>query len=325
MLRLLQRLNVLAICLLGGVLASVMVAQVLPKARPLSRPGPTKDEDEWTWPTTLQVYPSHPADPVRLVRITKGGEELVPGTYRMPHIAGASSENTEAVKEWLRDVSFILKSETPKNIVSIGIAVVFPARLTDFECATTADAGGAPGKWWCGSDPHWCDGGCPELVHYPLHWGLIPAATVSGLEARYRAEARGHFDDRTLSVRGEGSLRLAPGDGITFSLAGRSDGVVAHVDPIQGIPGLMNRVVYLEGIDEARGTKPCAERIHSNTGCAFAEVPKFNIGVDIAYFEDGTIWGNHGYGYALPNSNGIFTRVSALNSLGVASAARAQN
>ena len=48
-----------------------------------------------------------------------------------------------------------------------------------------------------------------------------------------------------------------------------------------------------------------------NCNQAFAEVSKFNIGVDVVHFEDGTIWGNYGYGYATPNPDGIFTRVSA--------------
>jgi hypothetical protein len=70
----------------------------------------------------------------------------------------------------------------------------------------------------------------------------------------------------------------------------------------------MNGIVYEEGIEEAKGAEPCLERINSKKGCAFAEVSKFNIGIDVVYFDDGTIWGNYGYGYAIPNPDGIFTR-----------------
>jgi len=75
MLKALQRLNVLAIWLLGGLLASVLVARIWPEVRAFARGGGT--DDEWAWPNTLQVYPSHPGDPVKLVRIMKGGTEVI--------------------------------------------------------------------------------------------------------------------------------------------------------------------------------------------------------------------------------------------------------
>lgn len=58
-------------------------------------------------------------------------------------------------------------------------------------------------------------------------------------------------------------------------------------------------------------TEPCLDRINSKKGCAFSEVSMFNIGVDVVFFEDGSIWGNYGYGYALPGPDGIFKRVDA--------------
>lgn len=297
--RVLERLNVLAIFVLGGVLASVLLAQIPPGTRPSAR-GVAAD-DVGVWPKTLQVYPSHSGDPVRLVRIMKDGKEVVPGTYRMPEIAGDMFQNEDAFKEWLRDASFTFKSQTSKSIVSVGMAVVFPARRTDFDCSSIPGA-------WCDANPHWCDGGCPELIHNTLHWGLIPALTASGLEARYRAEARGMFGDRAL-LRGKEWLRLAPGEQVTLSLAGSVDGGGAHTDPRKGLSDTMNGIVYREGLEEAKDTEPCVRRASSKTGCAFAEVSKFNVGVDVVYFEDGTIWGNYGYGYALPNPDGIFTRV----------------
>ena len=269
------------------------------------------------WPKTLQVYPSHPGDPVKLVRVMKDGKEVVPGTYRMPQVAGDRFQDVEAVKEWLRDASFILKSQTSKNIVSVGIAVVVHVRRTDLEC------GDSPRETWC-QNPHWCDGGCPTLIHNTLHWGLIPGLTASGLEARYtRARAEGqHW--RTL-LQGEAPLRLAAGGEITLSPAGRFDAIPTASDPRHGLSDTINGIVGKEGTEEARDTAPCADRAHSKTGCAFAEVSKFNIGVDVVYFEDGTIWGNCGYGYALPNPDGIFTRVDAHDVPGLVSPASAAN
>jgi hypothetical protein len=105
----------------------------------------------------------------------------------MPQIAENWFQSVDAFKEWSRDVPFTLKSQTSKNIVSVGIAVVVPVRGTDLAC------GDPPRGVWCVENPHWYDGGCPELVAGTLHWSLTPALTVSGLKVRYRAEAKGMY------------------------------------------------------------------------------------------------------------------------------------
>ncbi|MBZ5670301.1 MAG: hypothetical protein LAO04_11295 [Acidobacteriia bacterium] len=305
--KVLQRLNVLAICLLGGVLAAVLVAQIWPRVRALAQADPR--DDEWTgqstWPRTLQVYPAHEGDPVKLVKITKAGQELVPGKYELPQIAGDTSQNVDAAKDWLSDVSFTLKSQTPKNIVSVGAAFVLPVRRTDLACFY-GDRSGLSA--WCEAHPHWCDGGCPTLVHTTLHWGLVPAVTASGLGARYRAEATGKYGDRAL-LHGKGSLQLGAGQEIELSPAGRVDGMMGGTDPRSGFSVTLDGILYAEGIEEARDAEPCSSRHALRRGCAFADVSKFNIGIDIVYFEDGTIWGNYGYGYAKPNADGIYTRL----------------
>ncbi len=315
--KLLQHLNMLAICLLGGVLASVLLAQIRPGTLPSARA--VAAEDEWVWPKTLQVYPAHPGDPLKLVKVTKAGKELLPGVYRIPEIAGDFWQNLDAVKGWLTDISFTLKSQTSKNIVSAGIAVVFPVRSTDGECNTATNL-----EAWCRAHPHWCDGGCPTLKINALHWGSIPGIAASGLEARFRAEARGIFGDRVL-LQGKHPLRLAPGEEATLSLADGVEEGWGGLDPRAGVPELMNGIVFREGLEEAKNTEPCLERRRSKTGCAFAEVSKFNIAVQVVYFEDGTIWGNYGYGYALPNPDGIFTRVDAHDVPGMVSPGSAAN
>jgi hypothetical protein len=308
--RALQRLNLLALSVLAAVLGCVLVAQTWPGVAQLARVRPP--ENKWDWPETLQVYPSHPGDPVKLVRIMKDGEEVVPGTYRMPEIAGDGSQAVDAVNDWLKDASFVLRSQTPKTIISVGMSVVFPARETDLDCPSISGHKSARDPW-CDAHPHYCDGGCPELIRNTLHWGLIPGLTASALEARYRAEAKGVFGDR-VPLQGKEGLRLAPGEEITLSLAGRVEGIWASTDPRHGVSDTINGIVYNEGIEEAKGTEPCRNRANSKIGCAFSEVSKFNIGLDIVYFEDGTIWGNFGYGYALPNPDGIYTRVQARDS-----------
>lgn len=317
----LQRLILIATCLLSGMLTTVLMAQIRPAGRPLAKSG--AQDNDWTWPLTLQVYPAHSGDPVELVRITKDGNEVVPGTYRMPQIAGDGSQDVAAVDEWLRDTSFTLKSQTLKNIVSVGIAVVFPVQDTGVECFYITDCKSAPSAW-CDAHPHWCDGGCPALFRRTLHWGLIPGPTASGLEARY-ARARAEGENWRDLLQGEAPLRLVPGQEITLSLDGRVDGFGAITDPRHGVSDTMNGIVGNEGIDEAKDTDPCRDRADSKTGCAFAEVPKFNIGIDVVYFEDGTIWGNYGYGYALPSPDGIFRRVDTHNFPGIVTPASAPN
>ncbi len=306
--RVLQRLNALAICLLAGALASVLVAQVLPRSRPPAPPGWTKWDAEWTWPKTLQVCPSEPGDPVKLVRILKDGKEIVPGTYQMPEASGDHFLNPNPVDDWLKDMSFVVENDTSKNIVSVGIAVVFPARQTGYECSDiTGDK--SPHDAWCDAHPHWCEGGCPALVHKSLHWGRIPDVTTPGLEARFRADNRWvSLDGPGMPLQGKQSLEFPPGQQIALSLAGRADSLTVVTDPRHGFSDSLNGMVSREGIEEAQDIEPCARRANSKTGCAFREVSKFNVGIVIVHFDDGTIWGNFGYGYALPGADGIFTR-----------------
>ncbi len=310
--KVLHRLNTLAICLLGGVLGAVLVAQVWPRSRALAQAGEAYDERQW--PQTLQVYPSHPADPVKLVKIMKAGEELVPGEYEMPKVAGDTIENSDASRAWAKDLSFIVESQTSKNIVSVGISVIFPGRRTGFDCASFSGPGA---ERWCGAHPHWCDGGCPILVEDTFHWGRIPAGTASGLQARYRPEAKGEYGDR-FPLEGKRSLQLGSGEQLELLAADRVVGVGEMTDPRLGAGYYLFRILYEEGIEEAKGAKPCVERRNSKTGCAFADIPKFNVAIDIVYFDDGTIWGNFGYGYARPNPDGIYTRVNVPDPPGAA-------
>ena len=318
-----SRLSLPAACLLAGVLASVLAGQ----ARHAD------EEKEWEWSNILEVYPFHSGDPVRLVKIVKGGKELQFGAYGLPQMAGNEREhegepdNVGRVKEWLKDSSFVLKSQTLKTVVSVGISVVFAARDTGVDCPSITGSKAAR-EPWCDAHPHWCDGGCPELIRTSLHWGLVPGSAASGLEARYRAEARGLFGDRIV-LQGKGRLLLVPGEEVTLSPADCVDGAEhgrgSISDPRHGPTDVMNGILFDEGIDEAQDTDPCEERANSKTGCAFAEVPKFNVGLDIVYFDDGTIWGNYGYGYAIPNPDGIFTRVEAHGSPRIASPASSSN
>jgi hypothetical protein len=306
---------VLAICLLGGVLGAVLVLQLWPRARALAQAGITaraaKAEDEWTWPRTLQVYPAHPGDPVKLVRIIKGGQEIVPGKYELPQISGDHFMTPNPMDDWLRDASFVLENQSPKTVVSVGISVILPARQTGVDCST-ANKGA---EKWCEAHPHWCDGGCPVLIQKTVSWGRIATETLRGLKARYLAEGRrvSPYVEEGVPLEGKGLLRLESGWEMPVSVAGRGDSWLTVTDPRKGFSDSMNGILYQEGIEEARGGQPCLERRNSKNGCAFSEVSKFNIGLDVVHFEDGTIWGNYGYGYALPRSDGIFERVGVRN------------
>jgi hypothetical protein len=302
---LIKRLNLAAICLLGGVLVAVVAVQVWPRARALAQVGTSADE-QWLWPKTLQVYPSHHDDPVKLVKIMKGGEELVPGKYEMPEMKGDVYEVTDAERAWLKDISFKLRSQTSKTIVSVGIALVVPSRRTDLHC------GEMPRGVPCGPNPNWCDGGCPMLDDTTANWGLIPPMTKPGLEARYRPAFKGHYGDR-VPLEGTEPLQLGPGKEIELTPVGRVDGA-GFLEYQMGTSQALLPILFMAGLEEAKGEAPCTKRRSSKWGCAFAEMPKYNFGVAIVYFEDGTIWGNYGYGYARPNPDGIYTRIDMRDS-----------
>ena len=118
---------------------------------------------------SLQVYAANPRDAVRLVRIMKDGTEVVPGTYVQSEMSEDYSSSSYPVEDWLRDASFVLKNQTGKTIVCVGMSVVFPARTTGIECSSIT---GSKSAWepWCEAHPHWCDGGCPDLIRNTLHW-----------------------------------------------------------------------------------------------------------------------------------------------------------
>ncbi|MGD0227562.1 MAG: hypothetical protein ABSF71_35050 [Terriglobia bacterium] len=103
--KILPLLNVLVISLLALVLTSVLVAQIKPGVQPTAQAGSA--DEEGVWQKTLQVSPSEPGDPVRLVRIMKDGKEIVPGSYIMPE---ASSPFPNPVEDWLTDMSFGAKN-----------------------------------------------------------------------------------------------------------------------------------------------------------------------------------------------------------------------
>jgi hypothetical protein len=129
----------------------------------------------------------------------------------------------------------------------------------------------------------------------------------------------GYRSGRTV-VEGKEPLRVGPGEEAMLSVTRCVYGMGAITDPRHGFSDVVNGLPYNEWVDEAKDVPPCAERISSKTSCAFAEVSKFNFGINVIYFEDGTIWGNYGYGYAIPNPDGIFTRVNAQDSTSTANA-----
>lgn len=330
----LQRLNVLAICLMGGVLGAVLILQIWPRGRALAQAGTARDQprlpktlqDEWRWAKTLQVYPAHPGDPVKLVRIIKAGQEIEPAKYNLPDISGDHFMTPDPMDDWLKGTSFVLENQSSKTIVCVGISVILPARQTNADCHFVTG-----GAWardpFCDVNPGWCDDGCPALIHRTVSWGRIPAGTAAGLEARYRAEHRrvSPYVPEGEPLEGKGWLTLPPGQQVTLSAADRGDSWQTITDPRHAFSDSMNVILHEEGIDEAEDTEPCLKRLNSKTGCAFSEVAKFNIGVDVVHFEDGTIWGNYGYGYALPSPDGIFRRVEARDFPGLITSPDAPN
>jgi hypothetical protein len=309
--KILQRLNVLVISLLALVLTSVLVAQIKPGVRPTAQAG--SPDEEGVWPKTLEVSPSEPGDPVRLVRILKGGEEIVPGTYILPEVSAPIGGNlVNLLDGWQKDMSIVLENDSSKDIISVGIGIVFPARDTSIECSDMT-GNKSPHEPWCEAHPHWCDGGCPSLMEDSLHWGRVPVDTAKALQARYSAEGRGEVtypEPWTMPLQGKDSLRLTPGSRIALSPAdaGRSPAVT---DPRHHFHGNVDMLLDREGLEKAEGTtESLISRAHSKFGWAYRAVPKFNVGIVVVYFDDGSIWGNFGFGYGVPNPDGIFSRVT---------------
>jgi len=140
--KILQRLNVLVISLLALVLTSVLVAQIKPGVRPAAQTA--SPDEEAAWPKTLEVSPSEPGDPVKLVRIMKDSQEIVPGTYIMPEVSAPIGGNlVNLLDGWLKDMSIVLENDSSKDIISVGIGIVFPARDTSIGTMATSPSRGS--------------------------------------------------------------------------------------------------------------------------------------------------------------------------------------
>jgi hypothetical protein len=257
---------------------------------------------------------------VKLIRIIKAGREIVPGKYELPEISSDHFIRPNPMDDWLKDTSFVVQNQSTKGVVSLGISVILVAKQTNADCHFSTGGVWGDRDPFCDVNPGWCDGGCPALLHRTVSWGRIPPETAAGLKARYRDEQRriSPWVEEGEPLEGKASLELPPGQEMTLSLLGRGDSWGSLTDPRKAFSDSINGILYAEGIDEAKGAAPCEQRANSKTGCAFAEVPKFNVGLDIVHFEDGAIWGNYGYGYALPTTDGIFKRVDATDVPGLA-------
>jgi hypothetical protein len=136
--KLLDRLTLITLCLLGGVLDTVFIAKgwnranLVPIVRAQSNPAPgTK---------TVIVNKTRQLDPIEVTQVLEGGNEIVPGD---PTPADSDSLNPAGLPvisshefraaykfpagdNWLGDLEVVLRNRTSKNIVRVVLNVTFP-------------------------------------------------------------------------------------------------------------------------------------------------------------------------------------------------------
>lgn len=74
-------------------------------------------------PRTVDIEPENLSDAVKIVRISEGGMEVLPGRFLEPYLPG---KPFQAGDNWLRDLSITLKNQTSKKIAFVWVTFIFP-------------------------------------------------------------------------------------------------------------------------------------------------------------------------------------------------------
>ncbi|MFZ0963627.1 MAG: hypothetical protein WAO35_22415 [Terriglobia bacterium] len=136
--KLLDRLILITLCLLGSVLATAFIAEgwhrvnLVPVVRAQSNPAPGIK--------TVVVNKTRQLDPIEVTQVLEGGNEIVPGDpspadsdwMNSPALPVISTHEFRAAykfpagEDWLKDLEVVLRNRTSKNIVQVVLNVTFP-------------------------------------------------------------------------------------------------------------------------------------------------------------------------------------------------------
>jgi hypothetical protein len=134
----LDRLTLITLCLLGGVLAAVFIPKgwnrvnLVPVVRAQASAAPGIK--------TVIINKTRQLDPIEVTQVLEGGSEIVPGDPSAAdsawlNPAGLSVVSTREFRaaykfpggdNWLRDLEVVLRNRTSKNIVQVVMDVTFP-------------------------------------------------------------------------------------------------------------------------------------------------------------------------------------------------------
>jgi hypothetical protein len=120
MMKALQYLNAVAMCLLALNLSGELMTQVWPGARLVES---VQGQDAATGKKMVLIDRKDPLAPVRVVKVTENGETTIPGRAGNPEIPG---QRFIAGEDWLSNLSFVVRNRTSQNIAFIIMGVVFP-------------------------------------------------------------------------------------------------------------------------------------------------------------------------------------------------------
>ena len=132
----------------------------------------------------------HRSDPVKVVRVTEKGEAVIPGRGRHPDIPGT---RFVAGDDWVKDLAFVVKNFTSRNIVWMQLVLSFFER-----------------DWPIESDQ----------FDWYLNLGQVPDAAAATIKPPYRVPKGGNT----------GPFVFAAGKEITISLASYADEIRAHAE-----------------------------------------------------------------------------------------------
>lgn len=140
--KLLDRMTLITLCLLGGVLATVLIAKgwnranLVPVVRAQSNPAPGIK--------TVVVNKTRRLDPLEATQVLEGGNQITPGDPSPADLdslnpAGLPVVSTrefrvaykfQAGDDWLKNLEVVLRNRTSKNIARVVLNVTFPETAT---------------------------------------------------------------------------------------------------------------------------------------------------------------------------------------------------
>ncbi|MGA9059887.1 MAG: hypothetical protein WB763_25635 [Terriglobia bacterium] len=141
MLRGLQWLSLIACCLLGTVIACVLMVQIWDKVSVV--PVVQAQDALMGGSKFVEIERDCPRDSARVVKVTVGKQVITPGFFN--RLKGPSGVPFQAGDDWLKKLTFTIRNRSSENFVELDMHICFPdTETTGHEICQPIDLGRMP-------------------------------------------------------------------------------------------------------------------------------------------------------------------------------------